>query len=399
MPNRSLSFTAIDFETASPDRASVCAVGLARVRDSQIEETFSTLVVPPTGLDSFGTYNVRVHGITAERVAGAPTWTEVYQSVLGFVGDDVLVAHNAPFDQSVLERASDCFDLDYLANHWIDTQPLARQQLVLGSYSLPFVARELGLPTRMHHDALEDAVQSALVAVALAERAGIATFDDLWPAGLPGHEAVLRRPEGDWSGIAESEALAGHYIAFTGSLSVLTRKEATTLVESLGAVGQTNVTKKTTIVVTGDFDPATFKPGATMSSKLQQAMDYAASGLPIEILNEHEFFARIEVSKEELARATRAQRAAARSGWLPEYVGAQAKTLSGTGLSYNAWIRKALAHPDGRALPSSRCIRCGVQLAGDLFWLWSERHVCSGDCNDSLKGAAKRAWRRTGVWV
>jgi DNA polymerase-3 subunit epsilon len=391
-----LEFTAIDFETASPERSSVCAVGLARVRDGIVTATMSFLVKPPTGLDSFSFHNVEKHGITADTVSDAAEWPDAFAAVAKFVGDDPLVAHNAPFDRSVMYSACDWFDLDRPENNWHDTIPLARRTLTLASYSLPFVARELGLAERDHHDAGQDAIQAALVALALHEKAGLTGFDE-WLLASADALGGERHAPGDWSGLEAGAPLTGHHVAFTGTLNTTTRTEAISLVSSLGGVGQGNVTKKTTMVVTGDFDPRVFRPGATVSSKLQKAMDAAAKGQPVEVLSEFEFLDRIAVSKELLAQATRTQRVATRAGWLPGHTIEQARANASAGLAYNAFIRAALRHPEGRAEPGVPCVRCGVPLPKGLLWLWYERHVCSGDCNDALKRAAKRAWRNANI--
>ncbi|MDN5601114.1 MAG: hypothetical protein L0G52_11330, partial [Brachybacterium sp.] len=104
------------------------------------------------------------------------------------------------------------------------------------------------------------------------------------------------------------------------SKALHTREEAHALVEYFGGVCQASVTKKTTILVSGDLDPRTFRPGATLSRKLQKAMDLAETGQRIEIWTEQDLHERIAVGREELEAATRAQRAASRSGWLPDYV-------------------------------------------------------------------------------
>lgn len=101
-----LSFTAIDFETANPKRASVCAVGVVKVRDGVVVDSLETLVQPPPGHESFNPFNVGVHGIQPYDVLGAPTWDVVHGKVAEFIDGDAIVAHNASFDRSVLARAS-----------------------------------------------------------------------------------------------------------------------------------------------------------------------------------------------------------------------------------------------------------------------------------------------------
>lgn len=171
-PLPGLSFTAIDFETANPRRASACAVGLVRVRDGLIVDTFDTLVQPPRGHHSFSPYNVAVHGITAADVVGAPTWDVVYGKIARFAGGDALVAHNASFDRSVLAQASGALGITVPRTRWLCTRDTARSTLDLSSYTLPVVAAALGIPAHDHHDALADARQAARVTIGLCRELG-----------------------------------------------------------------------------------------------------------------------------------------------------------------------------------------------------------------------------------
>jgi DNA polymerase-3 subunit epsilon len=167
-----LSFTAIDFETANPKRASVCAVGVVKVRDGVVVDSLETLVQPPPGHEAFGSFNVAVHGITAWDVMGAPTWDVVYPKIAEFAGGDALVAHNASFDRSVLTQASAVHGIAVPPSQWLCTRDTARSVLDLPSYKLPDVSRALNIAAHSHHDAGADARQCALVLVELCRRLG-----------------------------------------------------------------------------------------------------------------------------------------------------------------------------------------------------------------------------------
>ena len=172
-----LTFTAIDFETANQKRASVCAVGVVKVRDGVVVDAFDTLVQPPPGFGEFHHINVGVHGITARDVVGAPTWDVVQPKLTEFVDGDVLVAHNAPFDRSVLEQASAAHGIGMARSPWLCTLAAARSMLDLPSYKLPAVAAALGLDPHAHHDAGADARQCALVLVELCRGSGMSGAD------------------------------------------------------------------------------------------------------------------------------------------------------------------------------------------------------------------------------
>ncbi|PMC74923.1 exonuclease domain-containing protein [Brachybacterium sp. UMB0905] len=398
-PVPELNFTAIDVETANSSRASVCAVGLAKVRGGEVTETASWLVKPPPGHDEFAPVNVAIHGITPGDVANAPGWDAVFPQIAHFADGDDLVAHNAPFDRSVLRSACTAYDIDWPEMLWYDTLTIARAELMLGSYQLPFVARALGLEELPHHEAGADALQAARVALALAGRCGAATLEDLAPGARPGIAADggAFRSTGDFSSLSSSVVLAGEMVVFTGALQRSTRSEAQALVEHFGGTPQSGVTRKTTMVVTGDFNPATLRPGATMSSKLTKAMRLAEQGQRIEIWTEDDFYQHLELGEDEIESAIRAQRVARSTSSLPDYVLRQARHIEVPTSNYYYWLRQVLIHPDGRAAAGDQCIRCDGEIPEGLDWKLSERHVCSKDCNERLKEAAKRFVRREGI--
>lgn len=168
----SLDFTAIDFETANPSRASVCAVGLVKVRDGMIAHEAGGLIQPPAGHAAFSWANTGVHGITAGMVANAPPWRRVGLWMRDYIGDDLLIAHNAPFDMSVLRSACAAEDIPVPDVDYLCTLALARRTCDLASARLPAVADEFGVTLTSHHDASADARCAAGIAVAMARRHG-----------------------------------------------------------------------------------------------------------------------------------------------------------------------------------------------------------------------------------
>ena len=138
----SLDFTAVDFETASSQPGSVCAVGLVRVRDGQVAGKSGGLVRPPDGLGEFTDYQTSVHGITAEMVATAPPWRKVAAWISQYTGPDILICHNATFTIGVLRNACAADGIPLPAADFLGTTLLARQAFRLPSYRLPFVAEK-----------------------------------------------------------------------------------------------------------------------------------------------------------------------------------------------------------------------------------------------------------------
>jgi len=167
-----LDFTAIDFETANSSSASACAVGLARVRDGRVVATEGWLIQPPPGHDRFFELNTGIHGIRAEDVLGARTWSAQLAGLTSFIGDDVLVAHNAGFDMAVLRRACEVTGDTCPPYRYVCSLQVSRKTYDLASYRLPLVAAAAGFLDFAHHDAAADALACAHIMVDAAGRTG-----------------------------------------------------------------------------------------------------------------------------------------------------------------------------------------------------------------------------------
>ena len=395
-----LNFTAVDFETANRSRASVCAVGAVRVRDGLIVEEFYSLVSPPPGFDDFEDVNVRVHGLTAADVADAPGWEVVYPKLMQFIDGDVLVGHNARFDVSVLLNATGALDIPWPELDTLCTLQLSRVAIQIPSYSLPWVASHLGLDEFNHHDPLADARATALVLIALAGIKMAATVVrlaeilaiPLVPTFVDELDALASELDSSPDPLVAT-GFEAQAVCFTGALRLMVRDEARRLVAEHGGLAQTSVNRKTTVLVTGDFDSRTFRPGANFSAKLQKAFDLVDSGQELEIITEEDFIARLSLSEEALR--SRISRTGVSRRKLPDWVLEQ----SGDGATgdYWEWFKTALAHPKGRAVGGESCIWCGTPVGHNIHWIHRDRHVCSVHCNELFKRAAARAWDREGI--
>ncbi|MFD2758322.1 3'-5' exonuclease [Gulosibacter faecalis] len=174
-----VSFTAVDFETANRSPASACAVGVVRVRDGEFVERDTWLIHPPAGHDEFEPFNIQLHGVSPERVSAAPEWPESLQRLIDFIGDDVVVAHNAGFDIGVIVAATRASLLAVPGLRYFCSLRLARRSYTLPSYKLPSAAAAAGYTLDRHHDPLADAEACAAIVVDVARTGGFTTMDDL----------------------------------------------------------------------------------------------------------------------------------------------------------------------------------------------------------------------------
>lgn len=156
IPLGEVTFTVLDVETTglSPhfgDR--ICEIALLRCRGGRELGRFHSLVDPGRPISPGAR---AVNGITDEELDGAPTFAEVTPTVLDFVEDSAIVAHNAPFDLSFLSRELGMCGYSPITNVIIDTLALARHCYRFPSNSLGSVARHLGMNTWGEHRALAD---------------------------------------------------------------------------------------------------------------------------------------------------------------------------------------------------------------------------------------------------
>lgn len=159
-------YVAIDFETANPKRVSACSAGGCVVEDGKIVDSFSTLIKPPVEFGEFSPFNVRIHGITPEKVADAPTFADLFPRFQARVNGHVVISYSK-FDLSVINSLLEYYGCSSKFKH-VDVCALAKKCVPgLPNYKLPTVARHLGLGDFNHHDAIQDAIMCAKVFLAL----------------------------------------------------------------------------------------------------------------------------------------------------------------------------------------------------------------------------------------
>lgn len=159
-----MNFVALDFETAASKRASACSIALTVVENDQIEAKFYSLINPEM---DFNWRNIQVHGITANDVADAPTFPEVWQHISAlFETQQLIVAHNATFDNSVLKQTLLRYDLPTFSYPTIDTVKTSRNLYPgFSNYKLNTVCDELNIELTHHHNALDDSIACANILI------------------------------------------------------------------------------------------------------------------------------------------------------------------------------------------------------------------------------------------
>ncbi len=194
-PLHDVTFCVIDLETTggSPTACGITEIGAVKLRAGECLGTFQTLVNPGAAVPPEITV---LTGITTSMVMTAPRIEQVLPTLLDFVGDSVIVAHNVRFDVGFLNAALERSGRPMLSNQRVDTVALARRLLrdEVPNCKLGTLAERLRLPHRPSHRALDDALATGDLLHVLLERVGrlgVTGLDDLLALPkLAGHPQV-----------------------------------------------------------------------------------------------------------------------------------------------------------------------------------------------------------------
>ena len=298
------SFAAIDFETATSDRDSACALGLVVFEHGKPTTKHRFLIRPPG--NEYDPFNTSIHGIGPRDTARSPKFPAVWKQAAKLIGDRLVVAHNTAFDISVARRTAERYDYNLKPFRFACTYRLARSaDPQRGSWTLANLAREFDIKLN-HHDPVSDAQAAGHLWLALANRAGMPHMQLLEQHGYrPGlldpsayqpfsnavKSAGQLHPK-DFSPQCEPDpnnVLFGKKIVFTGTLASMPRREAFQHTVDAGAIPVTSVSKKTDYLVVGEQNLSVV--GDTgLSSKRGNALELNNQGSHIHVIDEDLFF-------------------------------------------------------------------------------------------------------------
>ena len=190
------TYVVFDLETTgfSSIKDKIIEIGAVKVENGVITDKFSTFVNPKVPIP-FEITNLT--GITDDMVMEAPDIETILSQFLEFVGDAVLVAHNASFDVSFIEQNCRYQDItpDFTS---VDTVAMARILLpTLSKFKLNVVANALHISLENHHRAVDDAGATAEIFVKFVEmlRArNIKTLTKLNQFGAQNKDAIRKLP-------------------------------------------------------------------------------------------------------------------------------------------------------------------------------------------------------------
>jgi DNA polymerase-3 subunit epsilon len=291
-----MNFVAMDFETANSNRHSVCSIGLVKVENGKIIDTYYSLVNPK---EKFSSFNIAIHSIDEHQVKNAPAFNEIYDDITSFINGYPLVAHFAQFDINVFRDIAGKYELPLPNNQYFCSYILSKKLLQLPSNKLNIVAKHFEIEF-YHHNALEDAMACAKIVMHIANNQ-YESLDDLimsinytWGSMKGTSFKTNKRSKGAACYIGDPSLNDPDHIfykqsvCFTGTLKSMKRTEAAQKVVNIGGQIHPAISETTDYLIVGESDMIKLKK-RIKSSKIKKAENFLSLGYDIEILMEDDF--------------------------------------------------------------------------------------------------------------
>ena len=292
------SFVAVDAETTGLDfdLCNIIEIGAVKVNDGKIVDSFKSLIKVDEKLPTF---IVHLTGITDEMLADAPSLNEVATDFDVFVGDSILLAHNASFDMNFLYAAYERALGKPLRNDYVDTLRVARRALPqLQHRTLPDLCEIFEVVNEGEHRAYGDAlatVQCYLLMrdIVIESFGDEAAYANSFARGTAsGSHLKAKDIVATTDDIDEGNPLFGMRCVFTGAMTSMVRADAMLALKNVGGEPQDTVRKDTDYLVVGNDGYSSAIQSAP--GKIKKAQANQLKGLPIRIISEDTFLAMLE---------------------------------------------------------------------------------------------------------
>ena len=174
-------YCVFDLETTgiSANNEKITEIGAMKIKNGEVIDTFECFVNPEKPIPE---RVVEITHITNDMVKDAETIDTVLPKFLDFIGDSVLVAHNAEFDVGFIRHNASIQQLKF-DNTYIDTLKLAKDLFPdYKKYKLGIIADKLGIRVDVAHRALDDVktlVQVFEVMLKMLKEKGVKTLKDI----------------------------------------------------------------------------------------------------------------------------------------------------------------------------------------------------------------------------
>lgn len=276
-------FFAVDVETATGNRNSICELGIVVVRDLEIKKKVRYLIKPPG--NKYEVLNTQIHGLNSSHTKNSETFDILWGKIQKAMHSNLIIAHNASFDIDCIQKSLQFYNLPIPELNYECTYEITghRLDIVAAAYRIEID----------HHKALADAETCANIYIKLCK--GIQPDYEIVDPKLFEKKSIFDTFEKkkitkedlkpDFEQADKNSPFYMKKLVFTGDLNQLDRKEAAHIAKELGADVNTSISRKTDYVIVGN------NPGPSKMSKISEIQD---NGYPLIILNESQYMAYVK---------------------------------------------------------------------------------------------------------
>lgn len=307
------SFVALDIETATGNRSSICEIGITIVEESKIKESKSWLIRPED--NAYWNRNINIHGITPSATQDKPSLAEIWNEILPYLENKTIVAHNTSFDMFAIADALTKDNIKLPTLDYFCSLRIAQRTFSLLKYSLSPLCDSLGIEFEQHHRAASDSEACAKVMLRCLEELQVSSFDELeqkikikrgsYNDGLHNGQKCIDTSSrnnkynntANPANFDPDNYFYGKEILFTGKMAYGSRDTMRALVDSIGGCSLNGYKDSIDILVEGIQTAKNLKEDGK-SDKQRRCEKKLANGGSVEILSEDEFYERFGIWNE-----------------------------------------------------------------------------------------------------
>ena len=274
------SYVVVDIETTglSPHKDEIIELSAVKVLNNEIIDTFSTLINPKGKISKKAS---EINGITNDMVEQAPKIKDVLSDFINFIGDEILISHNASFDLSFICRDCRLNGINFTP-FYVDTLSHARKTLHLDNYKLANLAKHYKIKEQQEHRALADCKMLHQCFCNMSkEKIFIGKYINNINLNAVEFKIDAAKIKSGTDNIYSNNPFYKQNCVITGDFRY-SKETMFQKIANCGGICQNNVTLKTNVLIVGK------NPGKT---KLERAKELnKTKNLDIKIVSEAEFF-------------------------------------------------------------------------------------------------------------
>ena len=264
----------------------VVEIAMILVHDDRIVMRYEQLFDPGEPISAA---TQKITGLKDSDVEGLSSFADVIPYVCNLIARYPVVGQNIAFDLAAIRSEVESAGKVYPSVKSCDVKEMAAAAMPeLGHYGLKDICSALGVAQDDAHRAMADVLATNECFMRLKGKKTVT---------VPGLRRTAQKSLfANWERVRDVD-LGGVSICLTGVFSACEREDMEKMIESLGGIPKSGVTKKLRYLAVGDVKDD--RTQGALSGKHQKALEYIESGLPITILTEAELMDMLGFRKKE----------------------------------------------------------------------------------------------------